>query len=60
MRRVLFLAIALFGLLEKANALNIDAFMDKHIAPISDKIADIIFYPINCFGSKVPIIIFSH
>ena len=59
MRRILlFLALALFGLFEKASAMNIDAFMDKHIAPISDKIADIIFYPINCFGSKVPVIIF--
>lgn len=39
-------------------SLNIDAFLDKNIAPVSDKIADIIFYPLNFFGADVPIIIF--
>ena len=59
MRRTLFIATMLFlSLLNKANAINVDAFMDKHIAPYSDMIANIIFYPINVFGSKVPIIIF--
>ncbi len=59
MRRILTIAFfAFLGLLQKANAMNVDAFMDKHIAPFSDMIAKIIFYPINCFGTKVPIIIF--
>ena len=43
---------------QKANAMNIDAFMDKHIAPYSDFIASIIFFPIDVFGSKIPLIIF--
>lgn len=42
----------------KAQAMNVDAFMDKHVAPISDAIASVIFYPINFFGNKVPLIIF--
>ncbi len=41
-----------------AYALNIDAFMDKHVAPVSDKIAQVIFFPINFFGTDVPLIIF--
>lgn len=51
-----FLTILLFTL--KAQAMNVDAFMDKHIAPVSDAIASVIFYPINFFGNKVPLIIF--
>lgn len=39
-------------------ATNIDAFMDKHVAPVSDAIAKVIFYPINFFGTDVPVIIF--
>ena len=53
--------IMLFGLLtsfQSAQAMNIDAFMDKHIAPISDAVADLIFFPITICGSKVPLIIF--
>ena len=44
--------------MQSANAMNIDAFMDKHIAPISDFIAKIIFYPVKICGNDVPIIIF--
>ena len=59
MRRILFIVTMMFlGLLGKAGAVNIDAFMDKHIAPYSDMVANIIFYPVNIFGSKVPVIIF--
>ncbi len=53
---------SLFALLlsgfQAANAISVDAFMDKHIAPISDAVADCIFYPINIAGNEVPIIIF--
>ena len=53
--------MALFTMLtclQSAQAMNVDAFIDKHIAPVSDKIADIIFFPISVCGSKVPLIIF--
>lgn len=52
-----FLMVLLCGM-QSANAMNIDAFMDKHIAPISDAVANLIFFPISIFGSKVPLIIF--
>ena len=43
--------------LQTAQAMNIDEFIDKHIAPVSDSIANIIFFPITICGSKVPLII---
>lgn len=56
-----FLMMLLAGM-QSANAMNVDAFMDKHIAPISDAIAKIIFFPIKyTHGAthiEVPIIIF--
>ena len=54
------LLTALFTLLltvQKANAVNIDALMDKYIAPVSDKIAEIIFYPIHIGGGEVHFIL---
>lgn len=50
-------SVLLFNI-QQASAMNIDKFMDKNIAPISDKIASLIFYPIHFFGTDVPIIIF--
>ena len=52
----LFLSMQL--LTQSAFAFNVDAFIDKNIAPISDFIAKIIFVPISFFGTKVPLIIF--
>ena len=43
---------------QSANAMSVDAFMDKHIAPVSDAVARIIFYPVKLFGTEIPIIIF--
>ncbi|MBD5402862.1 alanine:cation symporter family protein [bacterium] len=52
-----FLMLLLSGM-QAANAVNVDAFMDKHIAPVSDAVANLIFSPISIAGSKVPLIIF--
>jgi hypothetical protein len=51
------LLVLLMGM-QSAQAINIDAFMDKHIAPVSDFVANIIFFPITICGNKVPLIIF--
>lgn len=51
------LALTIFLAVQKANAMNVDTFMDKHVAPVSDAIADVIFYQLNFFGIKVPVII---
>ncbi|MBQ8847634.1 MAG: alanine:cation symporter family protein [Candidatus Gastranaerophilales bacterium] len=58
MRNLLALALTLFVCANSAKAANVDEFIDTYIAPFSDKIADIIFFPINFFGNEVPAIIF--
>lgn len=44
--------------LQSVQAMNVDEFMDKHVAPISDAVAKLIFFPINICGCEVPLIIF--
>ena len=58
MTRVLLLIFAMLTSFSSVQAMNIDAFMDKHIAPVSDFVADIIFFPVSIAGNNVPIIIF--
>lgn len=58
MNRILIMLFTLLMNICPSYASNVDAFMDKNIAPFSDKIADMIFYPVNIFGAEVPIIIF--
>lgn len=59
MNRILIVLLTLlFSLQQQAQAMNVDAFMDNHIAPICDSIADIIFFPVTIGTSKVPLIIF--
>ncbi len=57
-RIFIVLLTLLFSLQQQAQAMNVDAFMDNHIAPICDSIADVIFFPITIGTSKVPLIIF--
>lgn len=58
MKKFLFTLISFFAGLQSVQAMNFDALIDKHIAPVTDKIADIIFFPISVAGGKVPLIIF--
>ena len=58
MKKFLFALLTLLFNIQQANATNIDALMDKYVAPVSDAIAKIIFYPIHVAGGEVPIIIF--
>ncbi len=53
----MMLCMMLLSGFQAAQAMNIDEFIDKHIAPVSDSIANIIFFPISICGSKVPLII---
>lgn len=53
----MILCMMLFSGLQAVQAMNIDEFIDKHIAPVSDSIASVIFFPITICGSKVPLII---
>ena len=58
MKKIMTFLMLLLCSMQSASAMNIDAFMDKHIAPVSDAVANLIFFPISIFGSKVPLIIF--
>ena len=58
MKKLLTVLFTLLISVQQAQAFSLDAFMDKNIAPISDKIASLIFFPIHVFGADVPIIIF--
>lgn len=58
MKKLIFSTLALLLTAQQSFALSVDATLDKYVAPVSDKIADFVFYPINFFGTEVPIIIF--
>ena len=58
MRKITALFLFLTSVVQGAYAINVDEFMDTHVAPVSDAIAKVIFYPINFFGNDVPLIIF--
>ena len=59
MYKLLFsIFVLLTALQQQCYAFNVDATLDKYVAPISDKIASWIFFPISVCGTDVPIIIF--
>jgi len=39
-------------------AMSVDEFLDTHVAPVSDAVARLVFFPINFFGASVPLVIF--
>lgn len=56
--RKLFLTLSTFMCtLQQAFAFNLDTEIQKYFTPVSNKIASIMFFPINIFGIKLPIII---
>ncbi|MBE7707370.1 MAG: alanine:cation symporter family protein [Cyanobacteria bacterium SIG27] len=57
MTRFLAVAIALLLSTTRTLGMNVDAFIDEKVAPITDAIADVIFLQVNFFGTKVPLII---
>ena len=58
MKKFLFVLMTLFFSIQSAMASGVDAFMDKHVAPVSDAVARVIFYPVNICNNEVPLIIF--
>ena len=57
MKKILMILFAMCMSLSNAQAMNVDAFIDKNISPITDLIAKIIFTSIPIMGTQVPIII---
>ncbi len=58
MKRIFTVFLALLCNIQAANAVNVDALMDKYVAPVSDSIANVIFYPLTFGETQIPIIIF--
>ena len=58
MKRFMMMLFTMLMSLAPAQAMGVDAFMDKYIAPVSDAVADLIFIPIKICGCDVPLIIF--
>ena len=54
----MMLLCAMFMGLQSAQAMNVDAFIDQNIAPYTDKVAKLIFFPITVCGNQIPLIIF--
>ena len=57
MKKFLFMLLTMFAGLQSAQAMDVNAFMDKHIAPVSDAVARLIFFPVKICGYDVPLII---
>ncbi|MBR5303340.1 MAG: alanine:cation symporter family protein [Candidatus Gastranaerophilales bacterium] len=57
MSKFLAVIIAMLLCTTRALAMNVDAFIDQKVAPITDAIADVIFFQVNLFGTKIPVII---
>ena len=58
MKKIFTMICTILAGLQSAQAMNVDTFIDKNIAPFSDAVAKAIFFPINICGSQVPLIIF--
>ena len=57
MKKIFWLLAVVMMSIQQAFAFNIDAFMDKTVAPVSDAIADVIFTTVPMPGGEIPIII---
>lgn len=51
------LAVFFCLITQKASAMTIDEFVENYIGKFTDGIADLVFFPINICGAKIPIII---
>lgn len=57
MKKLFFTLCAFMCTLQQSFAFNIDAAIEKVVAPVSDKIAAVMFFPVSIFGAQVPVII---
>ncbi len=58
MKKILPLILTFLFNVNTVSAMNVDAFMDTHVAPVCDAIADVIFCPVKIGVSEVPLIIY--
>ncbi|MCM1339904.1 MAG: alanine:cation symporter family protein [Muribaculaceae bacterium] len=58
MKKFMTLLMTMLLSIQSANAMSVDDFINQNIAPFTDFIAKLIFFPISIAGNKVPLIIF--
>lgn len=57
MRRLFLILCAFMCTLQQTFAFNLDSEIEKYVAPVSDKVASVMFFPVNIFGTQIPVII---
>ena len=57
MKKFFMLMFTMLMGLQSVQAMNVDEFIDKNIAPCMDAIANVVFSSITLCGTKVPVII---
>lgn len=57
MKKLFLTLCAFMCTLQRTFAFNLDAEIEKYVAPVSNKVASVMFFPLNIFGVKIPIII---
>ena len=57
MKKFLWMMITMLMGLQSVHAMNVDEFIDKNIAPLTDAIANFVFSSVSLCGTKVPVII---
>lgn len=57
MKKLFLVLYAFMCTLQQSFALNLDAEIQKCVAPVSNKIASVMFFPVTLFGVQIPLII---
>ena len=57
MKKFLMMMFTMLMGLQSVSAMNVDEFIDKNIAPVTDAIANVVFSSVTLCGAKVPLII---
>lgn len=57
MRRLFLTLCTFMYTMQQAFAFNLDSEIEKYVAPVSNKVASVMFFPINILGTQIPIII---
>ena len=57
MKKFLMMMFTMLMGLQSVQAMNVDEFIDKNIAPVTDAIANVVFTSVTICGAKVPLII---
>lgn len=57
MKRILTALCMFLFTVQSANAMSVDAFLDKHLTPISNFVSDVIFFPVNICGTSIPVVV---